>query len=177
MALLHGCFPGTPVASPSIERNWAEPPVWIDCELLDFLKELQCCGKGEPSDYTSASAIIAMHERIDPDLAKLHNIALHPLTVKQCARYLSAALKAKGALDMQLEHDVKCAAHPPDQPGHQIANCPICAEGADAATLEQSTGETHDAGASTSGEGPPHQLVRPVNVRSDLLRIQTQELL
>lgn len=184
--LAYGCFPGTPVASPCIDRNWKAPPVWLDAELLEFIKTLQCCGKGEPSDYSAASAVISMHQRLDPDMAAASQLKVHALNVKLLARYLSAGLKARGALEMQLEHDMKCAMHPPDQPGHLIANCPICAEGADDALLDSLLPAASDSAAEqTEGadqedptgsdsmqedqgdasQDPARPVVRPTNVR------------
>lgn len=66
---------------------------------------------------------------------------------------------------MQLEHDLKCAAHPPDQPGHLISNCPICAEGADAAKLRSEGADDAVGDEASPGAGQSQQLVQPVTVR------------
>lgn len=158
-----GCFPATPASSPSISRHWASAPVWLDLSLVEFAKTLQYRGKGEPSDFVVASTLIANHERVDADRAKAAGLAVRSVSVKQCAQYLSAAFKAKGALDMQLQHDTRCAAHPADAPGHIISACPICAQGADPAKLGVPTEHQAEAGSeATRGDG----FVHPVEVRN-----------
>jgi hypothetical protein len=157
--LLKGCFPATPVSSVSISRFWASS-IWVDMSLLEFSKTLQYRGKGEPSDFVIASALIAQHEQLDRVLAKARGLHVRRLSVKHCAQYLSSAFKAKGALDMQLQHDLRCASHPADQPGHLISACPICAQGADPAALGLQTQDGVEGSSGTSG--PVDGIVHPV---------------
>lgn len=103
-----------------------------------------------------------MHESLDAQLAKERGLRLHPLTVKRLDRYLSAALKAHGALDMQLQHDLKIAAHPRCQAGYAVCNCPICSQGADAAVLFPSANGGTEGGSSTAG--PVNGIVQPISV-------------
>lgn len=132
--------------------------------LLEFSKTLQYRGKGKPSDHVIASALIAQHEKLDFGIAKERGLAMRRLSVKQCAQYLSAAFKAKGALDMQLQHDLRCASHPSDQPGHLISACPICAQGADPVALGLEPQEGVEGSSSTGG--PVDGIIHPVEASS-----------
>ena len=134
--------------------------MWVDLPVLEFFKTLQFHGKGEPSDYVIASALIESHERLDLTLAKARGFTVKRFSVKQAAQLFSAAFKAKGALDMQLRSDLRCAAHPPDHPGHIICDCPICSQGADPAVLDGQCCAEAGESAGRTADG----IVRPVEV-------------
>ena len=99
---------------------------------------LQYRGGGEPSDYNLASTFVSNHRKLEG--VADHAFKLVALPVKQLHRYLSVAIREKGVLNMYIRQFVQNAAHPPEQPGHLVSNCPICATGTDVSQLDPPPG-------------------------------------